>query len=174
MITEKLMYKITYLAFVLNLISILCFSYLDETLWISNSFFMLYCFASIIYILLFKQNYKFSLFHFYYFVLLAWMLLTCLWSLEIEIALQQFWTICQLTVFSLLTYELFKDKGILACDHILKAIFFSGVFMGVYSIMLYTPENFIAAVITGERLGAEINQINMLKLVLIRCTFIST
>lgn len=161
MITEKLMFRITYLTFVFNIISIFCFSYLDETSWISNSFFMIFCLVSIIYILLFKRNCKFGLFHFYYFVLLAWMLLTCLWSLDIEIALQRFWTICQLTIYSLLTYEFFKDKGLLACELILKAIFFSGVVMGLYSMAVYTPANFISAIITGERLGTEINQINI-------------
>jgi len=160
-ITEKVMYKITYLSFLLNIIGILCFSYLDETIWISNYIFVIFCLVSIIYIFLFKRNFKFGLFHFYYFVLLAWMLLTCLWSLDIEIALQRFWTICQLTIYSLLTYEFFEDKGLSACEHILKAIFFSGVFMGLYSIAVYTPSNFIAAVITGERLGTEINQINI-------------
>lgn len=70
-------------------------------------------------------------------------------------------TLSTLMLLSFLTFQGFINvqKGL---EKLLISLYISGMIMCVYTIFLYNPINFLNSIFSGQRLGSEVNQANIL------------
>jgi len=151
--------KTAYISFIINLISIFCLGYSDETLQYANIIFGINMTFMLVSVFL-HQNITINSLYFYFSCNFIWMLASILWSINSENAIEKMFTITQLFIFAIVMYEFFKIREN-ALSEILFAIFISGFVMSIYAVVYYSVNGVINSLLTGYRLGDEINQINV-------------
>lgn len=89
--------------------------------------------------------------------------LSNLWAIDSELAVSRAKTLMILAVFLLVAYNFFSniEDGE---DKLLKIIMYAGTIFSVYVIMYYGIGEYINKLISGERIGTEINNVNAIGL----------
>lgn len=150
---------IIYVVFLIYVISIFIFSYKIELNKISNGIFIL--FAMLTLIIVFRPNkIKFPKSYIMLGVFVAYSFLSILWSLNSDTALAMSITLLLMFVLSFLVYLTFANEN--GAEYILKSLMIAGLVMSIYTIFYYGLSTFIESLLSGIRLGTEINQVNIL------------
>ena len=157
---NKLIDKISYGSFILNVISIYCLSYTSEGVGFSHLFFGLSFVLMLLYILLHKHNFRLDRVWAYVFANIFWMGLSIIYCMDYDSSIPVFITVIQLYIFLILSYEFFKLRKN-AFKEILYAIYIGSIVMGLYAISVYGFDGLISAFLYHQRIGTEINQINV-------------
>ena len=85
------------------------------------------------------------------------------WAINPQLTINQSKTLFLVSSLLLITYNFFIDieKGE---EYILKSIMYAGVLFSIYVIMYYGIGEYFSRLMTGERMGAEINNVNAIGL----------
>jgi len=85
--------------------------------------------------------------------------LSFIWAIDIQYASTRIFTVVQLFVLVFLSYQVFHNiKGSYA---LLDILFYAGIGLCVYSVVVYTPSGILETITTSERLGALIGNENL-------------
>jgi len=150
---------ICYYSIILNIISIMSFSYKEETLWIFYGTTVFSVALMLLYIVIKQNTILIGKFHFALITWLGWVGASVLWSLHSDTSLVMVGTVAQLVVYSLIMYEYFVQSNI-SIDKLVNAIIIGVVGMGIYTLYSYSLTGFFTMFNSGFRVGAEINQEN--------------
>jgi O-antigen ligase len=159
MVKDTVLEKIAYLSFVLNMISIFCLSYKEDTLMYSNIIFAINAILMLVAIVMRNKEIKINRLYIWLICMLGWCLASTLWSLNSESALTKCWTIAQLFVYTGIIFEFFRYRSN-AITEIFQAYFIGGLVMALYGFSIYGFSGITSALFGNYRLGEEINQIN--------------
>ena len=85
------------------------------------------------------------------------------WAINSELAIDKSKTLFILAVFLLITYNFFSNIEN-AENILLKIIMYAGIIFSIYIIMYYGISEYFGKLIRGERIGAEINNVNAIGL----------
>lgn len=85
------------------------------------------------------------------------------WAINSYIAINQSKTLFLLSTFLLITYNYFIDLEN-GEEYILKSIMYAGTLFSIYVIMYYGIGEYFSRLISGERMGTEINNVNAIGL----------
>jgi len=157
---NSLLNDIAYISFILNLISIYCFSAKVATVDLANIIFGVNTIVMLTFVVCRNNRVKLVKIHLYFFVLFLWANISLLWSIDIESAISKVITLSLLFIYSCIMYEYFKYQDN-AIRKILIAIYYAGLVMSLYALWIYTPSGIIDAFTTQTRLGTEINNANV-------------
>ncbi|WP_350022543.1 O-antigen ligase family protein [Turicibacter sanguinis] len=156
---KKYLQKIIKLLFVLNIIGIYIFSNKEDTVIFSEIILMGLIGCLFIYLIKINKINLNSYFLFMgMFVIYTWM--TCLWALEIELAVEKSITLTLLFITGILMYNFFYD--IQDNKFIIKSLFWAGIFLALYTIFYYGISDFFLRLAQGGRIGGEILNENSL------------
>lgn len=97
------------------------------------------------------------------FAFVAYCFLSNFWAINSKLALDKAKTLFILAVFLLIAYNFFA-KIENSEKIILKILCWCGIIFSIYVIVYYGIENYFTRLIAGERLGEEINNVNMIGL----------
>ena len=153
----SLLSKLNYILFMFYTISIFIFSFKIEYVAISNNIFVLYAASALLKIII-KGKIQRNKIYIFTISFVFYSFLSCLWAVDPVSAFQKSNSLFLLICFSLITYQVF-DKGN-SINFILISIMVAGVAMELYSVFFYDFFTIVDAIITGQRLGGEINQAN--------------
>lgn len=159
MVKDTALEKMAYFSFVLNMISIFCLSYKEETLMYSNIVFGINTILMIVVIAMRDKKIKLNNLHIWLISMLGWCLASALWSINAEGTLIKSWTMTQILVYTAVLYEFFRYREN-ALKEMLQAYFIGGLAMSLYGFVLYGFSGIASALFGNYRLGDEINQIN--------------
>lgn len=159
MLKKTFVEKIAYYSFIINMISIFCLSYKEETLIYSNIIFSVNVILMLTAIILRNKAIKFNGLHLWLACMLGWCFASTLWSVNSESVLIQCWTLTQIFAYTVVLYEFFRYRTN-AIKEILQAYFVGGVMMALYALVFYGVNGIIESLFTNYRIGIEINQIN--------------
>lgn len=151
--------KASIITFYLYIISIFTFVNSSKFNFISEISMIMFAITSIIYIFS-KRTIHIHSIHLYWFVWLFWVLFSCMWSLDLEIAFSKFITLLQLCIFSFIMYEVFIDEN--SINHIINCIFIAGIFMCTFIIIDNGLPNLISNMLNSNRIGGELANSNTL------------
>ena len=150
---------ICYYSFVINIISIMCFSYKAETVWVFYITTIFSVLLMLIYIIIKREVIVIEKFYFTLIGWMVWIIASTLWSYEPETSLVMVGTVTQLVAYALIIYEYFRQSNT-SIDRLVNAIIIGVGSMGIYSLYYYGLTDFFAMIGSGLRLGFEINQEN--------------
>lgn len=85
------------------------------------------------------------------------------WAINSELAIDRSKTLFVLAVFLLITYNFFSNIEN-AENILLKIIMYAGIIFSIYIIMYYGINEYFSKLISGERVGEEINNVNAIGL----------
>lgn len=159
MIKLKQLSNICYYLLVINIIAIMCFSYKTETIGISYVTYIVSTFAMLIHIAFRNEKITFDKFHMALITFLVWCIASNLWSIAPDVSFISTFTMVQLTVYGLILYEFLRYSGI-TTDKLILALGVGVLAMGIYSLFYYGVGDFFESIISGRRIGFEINQEN--------------
>ena len=98
-----------------------------------------------------------------FFVFTFYSFLSNFWAINAQLAIDRAKTLFVLSIFLLITYNFFLNiKN--AEEILLKIIMYAGIFFSIYVIMYYGIAEYFYKLINGERIGAEINNVNAIGL----------
>lgn len=118
----------------------------------------------LLYILMHRMSLKLDKVWAYVAANLLWMAASILYCLDVKNSRATLNTMVQLYVFLLIAYEYFKLRKN-AFIEVAEAIFCGAVFMSFFAINEYGISGLLLAFVEQERLGTEINQINVFGMV---------
>lgn len=97
------------------------------------------------------------------FVFTFYCFLSNFWAINPQLSINQSKTLFLVACLLLITYNFFVDinKGE---EYILKSLMYAGVFFSIYVIMYYGVGEYFSRLISGERMGTEINNVNAIGL----------
>lgn len=159
MIQLSTLSNICYYSIVFSIISIMCFSYKEETVIVAYMSFALSSLLMISYIAINGQKVKLYNFHYMLIGWMLWSVVSAIWSLDSELSLMMSWTLTQLCLYAFIFFEFMRQRDM---DNIkfLEAIAIGTLAMGAYSLYHYGFGEFTQGVLGGVRLGGDINQEN--------------
>lgn len=143
--------------FMLYTITMFIFSFKGEYILISEIVFLLYLCCSVFAVVKFGKI-RFSKNYIFLIGFVVYSYLSCVWAIDKNLAFSKSNTIFLLVSFSFITYQVFLKES--SVDYMLKSILIAGLAMSIYSLFYYGFGNFWKAILTGTRLGSEINQAN--------------
>ena len=150
---------ITDIVFMIYVISIYIFSFKAEFNTISNSVFALFVLLTLVLII---GQHKIILNKEYIILgaFITYSFISILWSINSDTSVSVNITLLTMGIMSFMVYQVFKIEN--SIDFILKSLMIAGLVMSMYTILYYGPSNFFTALLTGLRLGTEINQANVM------------
>ena len=138
----------------------MCFSYKTDTVIIAYATYILSSFVMLVHIVARKEKVKFDMFYVILLLFFAWCLASNIWSIDFGASIISTITMAELTIYGLIFYEFLKYSDI-DSEQWIKAIGYSVLAMGIYSLFYYGVNFFFESIISGHRLGLEINQENL-------------
>lgn len=159
MIKLKQLSKVCYYLLILNIIAIMCFSYKAETVIISYATFSVSAVAMILHIIFRQEKIVLDKYYAILGLFICWCVASNLWSINIELSIVSTFTMIQLVAYSLILYE-FLRYGKIDSNKLIWALGIGTVAMGIYAFAYYEINDFITAILSGQRIGYEINQEN--------------
>lgn len=97
------------------------------------------------------------------FVFAFYCFLSNFWAINSELAIDRAKTLFALAVFLLIAYNFFSSIEN-AENILLKIIMYAGIIFSIYIVMHYGITKYFSKLISGERIGAEINNVNSIGL----------
>lgn len=152
--------NVFYYIFTLYITSIYIFSFRPDYNIVSNMIFLLIFFHALGKQIKEKKIYI-DYFYLIFLLFIVYSYITIFWTPTFNASVVMSNTLTLLFILSFSVYQGFINQ-LDGVKKILKSLYFAGMIMSIYTIFSYSPSVFIESIFSGNRLGSEISQANIL------------
>lgn len=152
--------NVFYCIFTLYITSIYIFSFRPDYNIVSNMIFLLIFFHALGKQIKEKKIYI-DYFYLIFLLFIVYSYITVFWTPTFNASIVMSNTLTLLFILSFSVYQGFIDQ-LDGVKKLLKSLYFAGMIMSIYTIFSYSPSVFIESIFSGNRLGSEISQANIL------------